>query len=356
MIRECLVSLVDGRDLGMEQAASAMAEMMRGTASQAQVAAFLVALRLKGETADEIAGMASVMRNEARRVATDVDSLDTCGTGGDGAGTFNISTASAFVVAGAGQPVAKHGNRAMSSACGSADVLEALGADISLGPDEAAACLAETGVTFMFAQMYHPAMRHVASVRREISVRTVFNVLGPLTNPAWAPYQVIGVAVPSLMGPVATALGRLGSRRAMVVHGGGGVDELSLAGVNTVCEWTGSHVTEYRVCPGDVGLRPSPIESLKGGGAAENAAILRAVLGGEIGPRRDIVLFNAAAGLYASGRVSSLGDGVALAAESIDCGAATARLEAFVGVSRRLAGCRLAERGEPSPGKKETSA
>ncbi len=351
MIRESLSNLVDGRDLNMEEAALAMAQMMNGTATPAQVASFLVALRLKGETADEIAGMASVMRDESLRVDTLVDTVDTCGTGGDGAGTFNISTAAAFVVAGAGQPVAKHGNRAMSSACGSADVLEALGANVSLGPEQASVCLEETGVTFMFAQVYHPAMRHVAPIRREIGVRTVFNILGPLTNPARAPYQVIGVAVPSLLRPMAEALGRLGARRAMVVHGAGGLDELSLIGVNLVREWTGSGVSEYEIHPGDVGLRPASLEAVKGGGAAENAAILRSVLEGERGPRRDVVLLNAGAGLYSSGKARSLIDGVRLSEESIDSGAALERLEAFISTTRRLA-----ERPEPGEASASASA
>jgi anthranilate phosphoribosyltransferase len=338
MIREALAKLVDGRDLTMDEAAAAMSEIMEGTATPAQVGAFLVALRLKGETTEEIAGMAAVMREKAQRVVTNLAPVDTCGTGGDGSHTFNISTTAAFVVAGAGQPVAKHGNRAMSSACGSADVLEALGANIALGPEQAAECLHETGVAFMFAQLYHPAMKYVAPVRREIGVRTVFNVLGPLTNPAGAPYQVIGVAVPPLMRRMAEALGRLGSRRALVVHGAGGLDELSLAGPNMVQEWTGSEVREYVLHPEELGLRPAPRDAVKGGSAQENAALLRAVLSGEPGPRRDIVLLNAGAALYACGKASSLKEGIEMAVESIDSSAAMRRLERFVAMTQRLNG------------------
>ena len=336
MIREAISALVGGRCLTEAEAAAVMEEIMSGEATPAQFGAFVIALRLKGETVDEIAGMARVMREKAHRVHIEGALLDTCGTGGDARGTFNVSTAAAFVAAGAGARVAKHGNRAMTSRCGSADVLEALGARIDLAPEQVKACLEETGVGFMFAPSFHPAMKFAAGPRREIGVRTVFNILGPLTNPAGACCQVLGVADPSLADTMAQVLARLGSRRALVVHGRDGLDEMSISGPTLVCELAGGEVRRYEVTPQEVGLAPSDAASVAGGTPEENAATLREVLAGRSGPLRDIVLLNAAAGLVAFERASTLAEGVALAAEAVDSGAARQRLERFVEMTNSL--------------------
>jgi anthranilate phosphoribosyltransferase len=333
MIREAIAALVDGRSLTEAEAAAVMEEIMSGEATPAQFGAFVTALRLKGETVDEIAGMARVMREKARRVHVEGVLLDTCGTGGDARGTFNVSTAAAFVAAGAGARVAKHGNRAMTSRCGSADVLEALGARIDLSPEQVKACLEETGVGFMFAPSFHPAMKFAAGPRREIGVRTVFNILGPLTNPAGAACQVLGVAEPSLAETMAQVLARLGSRRALVVHGRDGLDEMSISGPTLVCELVEGCVRQYEVTPKEVGLALYEAASVAGGTPEENAAALREVLAGRPGPQRDIVLLNAAAGLVALERAAALAEGVAQAAEAIDSGAARERLERFVAVT-----------------------
>ena len=314
-----------------------MGEIMSGEATPAQLAAFLIGLRVKGETVEEIAGMARVMREKALRVPFEGSLLDTCGTGGDGQGTFNVSTAAAFVAAGAGATVAKHGNRAMSSACGSADVLEALGAKIDLGPEQVAHCLGEVGFGFMFAQTFHPAMRFAAGPRREIGVRTVFNILGPLTNPAGAQAQVLGVADAAIGEKMIQALGRLGSRHALVVHGEEGLDEMSLAGPTLVHELEGGKVKSYSVTPEEVGLAGAKVQAVKGGSPQENAAAMRAVFGGEGGPLRDIVLLNSAAALVAADIASTIAEGVAVAARTIDSGAAGQKLERFVEVSAGLA-------------------
>jgi anthranilate phosphoribosyltransferase len=333
MIREAIAALVDGRSLTEAEAAAVMEEIMSGEATPAQFGAFVTALRLKGETVDEIAGMARVMREKARRVYVEGVLLDTCGTGGDARGTFNVSTAAAFVAAGAGARVAKHGNRAMTSRCGSADVLEALGARIDLSPEQVKACLEDTGVGFMFAPSFHPAMKFAAGPRREIGVRTVFNILGPLTNPAGAACQVLGVADPSLAETMAQVLARLGSRRALVVHGRDGLDEMSISGPTLVCELAGGRVRRYEVTPQEVGLGLAEAASVAGGTPEENAAALRKVLAGRPGPQRDIVLLNAAAGLVALERAAALAEGVAQAAEAVDSGAAGERLERFVAVT-----------------------
>ena len=333
MIREAIAALVDGRSLTEAEAAAVMEEIMSGEATPAQFGAFVTALRLKGETVDEIAGMARVMREKARRVHVEGVLLDTCGTGGDARGTFNVSTAAAFVAAGAGARVAKHGNRAMTSRCGSADVLEALGARIDLSPEQVKACLEETGVGFMFAPSFHPAMKFAAGPRREIGVRTVFNNQGPLTNPAGAACQVLGVAEPSLAETMAQVLARLGSRRALVVHGRDGLDEMSISGPTLVCELVEGCVRQYEVTPKEVGLALYEAASVAGGTPEENAAALREVLAGRPGPQRDIVLLNAAAGLVALERAAALAEGVAQAAEAIDSGAARERLERFVAVT-----------------------
>ncbi len=340
MIVEAIAKLVEGISLTQEEAAAVMEDIMEERATPAQFGAFVTALRLKGETIDEIAGMAQVMRRKALRVPTDLPVVDTCGTGGDGTGSFNVSTAAAFVVAAAGRPVAKHGNRGMSSRCGSADVLEALGANILLGPDAVARCIERVGMGFMFAPAYHPAMKFAAPLRREIGIRTVFNILGPLTNPAGARAQVLGVASLQAQERLAGALGRLGAQRALVVHGREGLDELSIAGPTLVYDVRDGAIDKYEVHPEQFGFRPATIDAVRGGDAAANAAIIRAALApkGSGGPRRDIVLLNAAAALVAAGAVASLAEGVQLASDVVDSGAALAKIDEFVQASRALAG------------------
>jgi anthranilate phosphoribosyltransferase len=339
VIVEAIAKLVEGESLSQAEAAEAMADIMEDRATPAQFGAFVTALRLKGETAEELAGMASVMRQKAVRVPTDLPVVDTCGTGGDGSGSFNVSTAAALVVAAAGRPVAKHGNRGMSSRCGSADVLEALGVNISLGPDGVARCIERTGIGFMFAQAYHPAMKFAAPLRRELGIRTVFNILGPLTNPAGARTQVLGVASPAAQERLAGALGRLGASRALVVHGLEGLDEISIAGPSRVFDLKGDAIDEYEVHPETFGLRLGRAEDVKGGDAVENAATIRGVLGGgkSGGPKRDIVLLNAGAALVACGAVATMQEGVQLAADVLDSGAALTTLDAFVRTSQELA-------------------
>lgn len=330
-IKEAIDALVNHRrDLSEDDAAEVMRGIMTGEASPAQIGAFLAALRMKGETVDEVTGMARTMREHSLRVETEGVVVDTCGTGGDASGTFNVSTAAAFVTAGAGAKVAKHGNRAMSSGCGSADVLEALGARIDLNPDQVAQCLRETGIGFMFAQVFHPAMKYVAPARREIGIRTAFNILGPLTNPAGARCQLLGVARAELAPMIAAVLSRLGTHHALVVHGDSGLDEISLTGESHVHEVRDGEVREYFVSPEEVGLSKAPLEAVKGGTPEENAEKLRAVLKGERGPLRDIVALNAAAALVAVDLAPDLKDGVRLAEETIDSGAARVKLEAFV--------------------------
>ena len=333
-IREALDALVNQRrGLTEAETAGVMQEIMTGEAAPAQMAGFLVALRLKGETVDEVTGMARFMREHSLRVEVEGPLVDTCGTGGDGTGIFNVSTTAGFVVAGAGVRVAKHGNRAMSSACGSADVLEALGAKIDLAPEHVAECIRRTAFGFMFAQAFHPAMKHVGPVRRELGVRTVFNILGPLTNPAGAQAQVLGVARPELGPLMAGALGRLGAKHALVVHGHGGIDKLSLSGPTQVHELRDGKVTEFTITPENAGLARAPQEAVVGGTADENAAMVLGVLAGEPGPKRDIVLLNAAAAMVAADIAPDLADGTRRAAESIDSGAAKERLEAFIAAS-----------------------
>ncbi len=336
MIREAIEMLVNGKSLSMEQAAQVMAEIMDGAATPAQIGAFLVALRLKGETPEEIAGMAQVMRERSLRVQANGPVVDTCGTGGDGSGTFNISTTSGFVVAGAGVKVAKHGNRAMSGACGSADVLEALGVRIDLGPEAVSRCLDEVGFGFMFAQKYHPSMRHAAGPRREIGIRTVFNILGPLTNPAGARSQLLGVADAAVAEKMAQVLLRLGSQHALVVHGLDRLDEISLSDATRVWEVKEGAVSVYTITPEGLGFQRADRQAIRVGSVQEGAAVARGVLEGERGPARDVVLMNAAAALLAADRVATLKDGVALAAESIDSGRAYQKLQALVALSQKL--------------------
>ncbi len=338
MIREALNALVnEGRHLTEDEAAAVMAEIMSGETTPAQLGAFLTALRMRGETVDEITGMARVMRERSLPVVCEGPLVDTCGTGGDAAGTFNVSTAAAFVAAASGVKVAKHGNRAASSDCGSADVLEAMGARIDLDAQGVAACIRETNFGFMFAQAFHPAMKHAAPTRRDLGLRTVFNILGPLSNPARAEAQVLGVPRPELVEVMATVLGRLGSKHALVVHGEDGLDELTLSGPTLVAELQGESLTVYRVTPEDAGLERAPRAAVRGGSPTDNAATMKQVLGGRPGPMRDIVLLNAAAALLVGGAVESIPEGVTVAARMIDTGVAGRVAERFVEASQRHA-------------------
>jgi anthranilate phosphoribosyltransferase len=334
MIRSAIEKLLGGEDLSRHEARDVMDQVMRGDATPAQIAGFLVSLRAKGETVDEIAGCAEAMRAHALPVRPERrDVIDTAGTGGDGKGTLNLSTAAALVAAAAGAGVAKHGNRAVSSACGSADVLEALGFEIEMAPDEIARSIDELGFGFLFAQAHHPAMKHAGPVRRELATRTVFNILGPLTNPAGASRQVIGVFDPDLTGKVAEALSGLGTERAMVVHGAGGIDELSPAGPNLVYHVNGS-IERDVLDPRDLGLAPCAPSDLSGGTPEENAGAIRSVFGGALGPKRDAIVLNAAAALYVADIAGDLEEGLALAGTAIDAGAAEARLDSLVAFSR----------------------
>ena len=336
MISEAISALVEGKSLTMDEAAQAMEEIMEGEATQAQFGAFVTALRMKGETVDEIAGMARVMREKALHVNVDGPLVDTAGTGGDASGTFNISTTAAFVAAGAGVRVAKHGNRAMSGACGSADVLEGLGVKIDLGPEGVERCLKEVGFGFMFAQRFHPSMRYAAGPRREIGIRTVFNILGPLTNPAGAEAQVIGVADPAMASRMAEALARLGGKHALVIHGDDGLDEITIGDTTRIWEMKSGKVTEGSISPEDVGLRRASTKEIRVSSVEESVAILRGVLDGNSGPARDIVLMNAAAALVVADVAPTMKDGVALASDAIDSGRAREKVEALISLSQTL--------------------
>ena len=317
-----IAKLAGGEHLGREEARGALGVILAGSATPAQVAAFLVGLRVKGETEEEVVGLAECMRESAVRIRPGRPAIDLCGTGGDGSGTFNISTAASFVVAGAGVAVAKHGNRAASSRSGSADVLEALGVPVDLPPERTASAIEELGFGFLFAPVYHPAMRHVAPVRKELRIRTVFNLLGPLASPAGVARQLVGVCDDRARKLLAGALARLGTDESWVAHGRGGIDELSLEGPTAITVAGRGGTREMAVTPEEAGLRASPIVSLRGGDAARNAAIVEAVLGGEKGPPRDAVLLNAGAALALAGAAKGLREGVERASESIDSGAA----------------------------------
>jgi anthranilate phosphoribosyltransferase len=336
MIQQALQRLLDGRDLEREETREVMGEIMRGEATPAQIGGFLVALRAKGETPDEIAGCAEAMRRHVLPVRPRRDDLvDTAGTGGDGARTINISTAAALVAAAAGAAVAKHGNRAVSSACGSADVLESLGLQLEQEPDRIARSIDELGFGFLFAPSHHPAMRHAAAVRKELATRTVFNVLGPLTNPAGARAQVVGVYSPQLVRTIAEVLARLGARHAYVVHGAGGIDELSPVGPNLVCEVVEGSVQERELDPeAELGIPRCSVEELRGGTPEENAAAIRSVLTGGNGGRRNAILLNAAGAIAAGGHAADLREGFELAREAVDSGAAAERLERVIAFSR----------------------
>jgi anthranilate phosphoribosyltransferase len=341
VISEALQRLSAGRDLEESEARVVLLEIMGSRAGEAQTAAFLSALRVKGETAAEIVGMARAMSELAEKVEVDADViLDTCGTGGDGAQTFNISTAAALVAAGAGVTVAKHGNRSATSQCGSADVLEALGVQIDLAPEQVSRCIAEAGIGFMFAPRHHLAMKHVAPVRREMGMATTFNLIGPLTNPAGARHQLIGVADARYVGRIAEAVRLMGSERNLIVHSDDGLDEISTTCATAVVEvFAGQGFdVRYEVAPEEFGMRRASLEELRGGDAAKNAGILRGVLAGADGPCLDVVLLNAGAALFIAEAAMSIAQGVDAARAAVASGAARAKLDALVAVSARLAG------------------
>lgn len=330
-LTQALNKMMSGEDLTREEAVSAMTAIMNGDATPAQIAATVIALRMKGETVDEITGFAEAMRSFSDRVVTENKNLlDTCGTGGSGIHKFNISTASAIISAAAGVRVAKHGNRAVSGKAGSADVLEALGVNINLTAEQAASCLAATGICFMFAPLYHPALKHAAAPRRELGVRTIFNMLGPLANPANADRQLIGLYDRKRTATVATVLSRLGLKRAMVVGSHDGLDEISISAPTQVSELRDGEVITYDITPEQLGLTTVPLGAVQGGDAAENARLIRKVLSGEKSPYRDIVLANAGACIYVAGLADTLQDGVKTAAQTIDNGRASAKLQQWI--------------------------
>jgi anthranilate phosphoribosyltransferase len=343
MIREAISRIIESKNLDEKEMVAVMDEIMSGEATPAQIGSFITALRMKGETVEEISGAAMVMREKATRIATGIAVdrgeilVDTCGTGGDSSGTFNVSTATAFVVAAAGIPVAKHGNRSISSRCGSADVLEALGVNLDLTPAQIGNCVKEVGIGFLFAPLLHGAMKYAIGPRREIGIRTIFNVLGPLTNPAGANVQLLGVYSPDLCEKLARVLGRLGSLRALVVCGSGNVDELTVTGDTRVAELSEGEVRTYTVHLEDVGLGRASLADLQGGATpAESAAMLRDILGGAEGPRRSMLLLNSGAALYAADRAGDIKSGMETAAGLIDSGAALAKVDALVKFSQNL--------------------
>jgi anthranilate phosphoribosyltransferase len=330
MIKEAIIALSRKQDLSRETARAVMEQIMTGEATPVQMSAYLTALSLKGETIDEITASADGMRAHCLRLLHDTDVLEIVGTGGDCANTFNISTAASIIAAAAGVPVAKHGNRSASSKCGAADVLEALGVKIDISPEKSAQMLEEIGICFMYALNYHIAMKFVAPVRRELGIRTVFNLLGPLTNPAGAKLQLMGVYDRSLLEPLARVLANLGVTRGMVVHGEDGIDEISLTAPTYVCEIADGNLRSYTIAPEDFGLARCNADDLRGGEPSENAAILRGLLDGEKSAKRDAAVLNAGAALYVSGKCATVAEGIAAAAAAIDSGAAQRKLEAFI--------------------------
>ena len=333
VLTDAIDRLAAGADLSAAEAERVLAEVMGGNASETQTAGFLIALRTKGESVSEIAGLASAMRSFALRVDAGDDLVDTAGTGG-GRPTFNVSTTAALIAAGAGCRVAKHGNRSATSQCGSADVLEALGARIDLEPEQVAACIDSVGFGFMFAPRHHSAMKYVVPVRKELAVRTVFNLLGPLTNPAGAKRQVIGVSDPGKLETMAAALGELGTERALVVSSADGLDEFSVSGSTRVVELNYGRLETYDVSPAEVGLEPAPDGAVRAGDPAENARLLRSVLAGEPGPERSLAVLNAGAAIHVAGRAESLAEGVRSAERTIDSGAAMDVLERWIEETR----------------------
>lgn len=348
MLTEALHKVADhGHSLSREEARAVMAEILSGSATEAQIAGLLVALHMKGEAVEEIVGFAEAMRSAATRLSFPEDStldvsgterealVDTCGTGGDASGTFNISTATALTIAGAGVRVAKHGNRGATSKCGSADVMEALGVNITLPPERLVQCLRQVGIAFMFAQALHTAMKYVAPTRKQLGIRSVFNLLGPLTNPAHASAQVVGVYSADLVEKLALALKMLGLQRALVVHGLDGLDEITIAGPTKIGEVRGEWVRGYEITPEQFGLSRAPLSAISGGDLQANAQIIREILDGKKSARRDVVLMNAAAALVAAGKADSLADAMPMAVHSLDCGAARAKLQALVEFTNR---------------------
>jgi len=338
MIREAIAKVAKGEDLSYEMAEAVMDEIMQGEASQIQMAAFLTAMSLKGETIEEITASAAGMRRHCIRLLHEMDVLEIVGTGGDQSNSFNISTTSALVVSAAGVPVAKHGNRAASSKCGAADVLEALGVDITIPPEHSKKILEQIGICFLFAQNYHIAMKYVAPVRRELGIRTIFNILGPLTNPAGANMQLLGVCEKELVEPMARVLSNLGVKNAMVVYGQDGLDEISMSAPTLVCEVREGAFRTFEIAPEDFGMKRCAKEELTGGSPAENAAITRSILEGEKGPKRDAVVLNSAAALCVARPELTMQQAAALAEETIDSGKALAQLENFIRLSREAQG------------------
>ena len=335
MIKEAILKVYKHEDLTYEEAYETMDEIMSGKASEVQMSAYLTAMSMKGETIEEITASAEAMRAHCVRLLNDEEVLEIVGTGGDGSNTFNISTTSSIVISAAGVPVAKHGNRSASSKCGAADVLEALGVNINISPEKSLSCLKEINLCFLFAQNYHLSMKYVAGVRKELSIRTIFNILGPLTSPAGASMEVLGVYERELLEPLTDVLKNLGVKSAMVVYGLDVMDEISASDKTAVCELKDGKTRTYELSPEDFGMDISSKEDLVGGDAKENAEITLAVLNGEKGPRRNAVLLNSAAGLYISGKVGSLEDGIKLAEEVIDSGKALNQLERFIEVTNR---------------------
>lgn len=337
-IQDAIKKVVTGVNLSKAEAEEVFSEIMTGNATDAQIAAFITALRMKGETVDEITGAASVMRDKATRITPAQPSfiVDTCGTGGDGSNTFNVSTATAFVAAGAGASVAKHGNRSVSSKCGSADVLEALGVKITISADRMKECLDSVGISFLFASSLHLAMKYAIGPRKEIGVRTIFNVLGPLTNPALAPAQLLGVFSADLTEKMAHVLLNMGTKKAYVVHGLDSLDEISISGPTQISEVSDGKVTTYTISPQDYGIKPAPIEAIKGGDASHNAQIIREILNGAQGAQRDIVILNAAFALAASGIAKTPNEGIEMAKESVDKGYALKKLEILATVTNEM--------------------
>ena len=336
MIKEAINMLVNKISLSEAKMAECMKEIMEGKTTEAQIGAFLTALRIKGETVEEITGAARIMREKATTIKAPEGVLDTCGTGGDMSHTFNISTTTALVVAGAGIPVAKHGNRSVSSQCGSADVLEALGVKIDLSPDKVEKCLFETGFGFLFAPLFHPAMKYAIGPRREMGIRTIFNILGPITNPAGAKRQILGVFADKLTETLAMVLGNLGAVDAMVVHGEDGLDEISISGGTKVSRFKDGEVENFYISPEDFGIRRNKIEYIRGGNKEDNIAITLSILNGEEGPRRDIVLMNSAAALMVAGKTEDFRTGISMAADSIDSGRSLIKFEEVKRVSNSL--------------------
>ena len=336
MIKEAIKMLVSNINLSESEMAECLKEIMEGKTTDAQIGSFLTALRIKGETVEEITGAARIMREKASTIKAPEGVLDTCGTGGDMSHTFNISTTTALVVAGTGVPVAKHGNRSVSSQSGSADVLEALGVKIDLLPEKAERCLFESGFGFLFAPLFHPAMKYAIGPRREMGIRTIFNILGPVTNPANAKRQILGVFADKLTGIIAMVLGNLGAVDAMVVHGEDGLDEVSISSRTRVSRFKNGKVEDFYIAPEDFGIRRNKIEHIRGGNKEENAAITTAILNGETGPRREIVLMNSAVALIVAGKTEDFRTAMNMAADAIDSGRALKKLEEIKRVSNSL--------------------